>query len=130
MNNFVYDTAVLIAADRNDRRTWAEHKARLEMGYLPLVPAAVVAQASRSPKQAQLRRFLTGCAVVALRETDAHEAGKLLGLTNTADVVDASVVVVAARNKALILTADPKDLARLARASGGDIPVVPICRPQ
>jgi len=35
----VYDSAVLIAADRNDRRAWAEHKARLELGVIPLVPA-------------------------------------------------------------------------------------------
>ena len=55
MNNFVYDTAVLVAADRNERRSWAEHKARLELGFVPLVPAPVVAQVSRSPQQAQLR---------------------------------------------------------------------------
>ena len=64
MSAVVYDAAVLVAADRNERRTWAEHKARLEFGIIPLVPAPVVAQVSRSPQQAQLRRFLTGCAVV------------------------------------------------------------------
>ncbi len=42
MNNFVYDAAVLVAADRNVRRAWAEHKARLELGLIPLVPALVV----------------------------------------------------------------------------------------
>jgi hypothetical protein len=58
MRTFVYGAAVLVAADRNERRAWAEHKVRLEPGLVPLVPAPVVAQVSRSPQQAQLRRFL------------------------------------------------------------------------
>src|SRR5262249_59142765 len=91
----VYDAAILVAADRNERRAWAEHKARLEFGMVPLVPAPVVAQVSRSPQQAQLRRFLTGCLVVPLGEADAHEAGRLLGVTETADIVDRCVGTVA-----------------------------------
>ncbi len=118
MSTVVYDAAVLVAADRNERRTWAEHKARLELGVVPLVPAPVIAQVSRSPQQAQLRRFLTGCVVVPLGESEAHEAGRLLGMTRTADVVDAVVVTVALRRKAAILTSDPDDIERLVRASG------------
>ena len=72
MSTVVYDAAVLVAADRNERRAWAEHKARLELGVIPLVPALVVAQVSRSPQQAQLRRFLTGCVVVPLGEREAR----------------------------------------------------------
>ena len=125
MNGFVYDAAVLVAADRNERRTWAQHKARLEFGPLPLVPAPVVAQVSRSPQQAQLRRFLTGCMVIPLGETEAQEAGRLLGLTKTADVVDAVVVTTALRQKAGILTGDPDDIERLG-ASGREIAVVAI----
>jgi hypothetical protein len=126
MSTVLYDAAVLVAADRNERRAWAEHKARLELGVLPLVPAPVVAQVSRSPQQAQLRRFLTGCAVVPLGETGAHEAGRLLGLTKTSDVVDAFVVTTALRQKATILTSDPDDIKRLVRASGRETAVVAI----
>jgi predicted nucleic acid-binding protein len=126
MNAVVYDAAVLVAADRNERRAWAEHKARLEFGIIPLVPAPVVAQVSRSPQQAQLRRFLTGCVVVPLGETEAHEAGRLLGLTRTADVVDAVVVTTAFRQKAIILTSDPRDMERLVRASGREVAVVTV----
>ncbi len=126
MSNFVYDAAVLVAADRNERRTWAEHKARLEFGAIPLVPAPVVAQVSRSPQQAQLRRFLTGCMVVPFGENDAHAAGRLLAKTRTADVVDAVVVIVALRNKAVILTGDQEDLERLVRASGHEAVVVTV----
>jgi hypothetical protein len=126
MSTVVYDAAVLVAADRNERRAWAEHKARLEFGVVPLVPAPVVAQVSRSPKQAQLRRFLTGCAVVPLGETEAHDAGRLLGITKTADIVDAVVVTTALRRKAAILTSDQDDIERLVRASGRDVIVVAI----
>jgi predicted nucleic acid-binding protein len=126
MNAVVYDAAVLVAADRNERRTWAEHKSRLELGIVPLVPAPVIAQVSRSPQQAQLRRFLTGCVIVPLGESDAHEAGRLLGITRTADVVDAVVVTTALRRQAMILTSDPDDIERLARASGREVAVVAV----
>jgi predicted nucleic acid-binding protein len=126
MSTVVYDAAVLVAADRNERRAWAEHKARLELGVLPLVPAPVVAQVSRSAQQVQLRRFLTGCVVVPLGATEAHETGRLLGITKTSDVVDAVVVTTALRQKATILTGDPDDIERLVRASGRDVAVVAI----
>ena len=51
MSTVVYDAAVLVAADKNERRAWAEHKARLELGVVPLVPAPVVVQVSRPPHQ-------------------------------------------------------------------------------
>ncbi len=124
MSTVVYDAAVLVAADRNERRAWAEHKARLELGVVPLVPAPVVAQVSRSPQQAQLQRFLTGCAVLPLGETEAHEAGRLLGISKTSDVVDAVVVTTALRHRAMILTRDLDDIGRLVRASGREVAVV------
>ena len=124
MSGVVYDAAVLVAADRNDRRAWAEHKARLEFGVIPLVPAPVLAQVSRSPQQAQLRRFLAGCAVVPLGEREAHEAGRLLGKARTADVIDAVVVTTAVRQKAAILTGDAHDIKRLTVASGRNLVVL------
>jgi predicted nucleic acid-binding protein len=126
MSAVVYHAAVLVAAHGNERRAWAEHKARLELGIVPLVPAPVVAQVSRSPQQAPLRRFLTGCEVIALAETEAHEAGRLLGMAKTSDVVDAVVVTTALRRNATILTSDPKDIERLVRASGRQVAVVSI----
>jgi PIN domain-containing protein len=126
MSAFVYDAAVLVAADRNERQSWAEHKARLELGVVPLVPAPVVAQVSRSPQQAQLRRFLAGCSVVPLGENEAHQAGRLLAMAGTADVVDAVVVTVALRNQAVILTGDPVDMQRLVRASGREAVVITV----
>ena len=124
MSTLVYDAGVLVAADRNERRAWAEHKARLELGVVPLVPALVVAQVSRSPQQTQLWRFLAGCVVVPLGETEAHEAGRLLGITKTSDVVDAVVVTTALRQRAAILTSDLDDIERLVSASGREVAVV------
>ena len=126
MSAVVYAASVLVAADRNERRAWAEHKVRLELGVVPLVPAPVVAQVSRSRHQAHIRRFLTGCAVVPLGESEAREAGRLLGETRTADVVDAVVVTTALRQNVVILTGDPDGLKRLVRASGREVPVVAI----
>lgn len=98
----------------------------MEFGVVPLVPAPVVAQVSRSPQQAQLRRFLTGCVVVNLGEREAHEAGRQLAMTRTADVVDAVLVTVALRRKAIILTTDSDDIRRLVRASGCEVAVVEV----
>lgn len=118
MSAVVYDAGVLIAADRNERTTWADHKVRLEDGVVPVVPSVVVAQVSRSPKQVQLRRFLRGCDVAVLDEDGAHDAGLLLGRTRTSDICDAAVVALAATLNAEVLTGDRKDLRRLVTASG------------
>ena len=74
-----------------------------------------------SPKLA-----MPACAIVPIGETETHEAGRLLGITKTADVVDAVVVTTALRQKATILTRDPHDMERLVRASGREIAVVAI----
>jgi PIN domain-containing protein len=117
----VYDAGVLVGADRNERRVWAEHRVRLEGGTIPVVPSVVVAQVSRSARQVQLRRFLKGCDVAVLDETAAHAAGELLGRAGTDDVCDAAVVATAAGLAAEIVTGDRKDLRRLVAASGKTI---------
>jgi hypothetical protein len=122
----VYDAGVLVAADRNVRDVWADHKARLEAGDVPVVPAPVVAQVSRSPSQVQLRRLLRGCEVVSMTEDMAHAAGQLLGRARTADVVDAVVVQVAARLRADIVTGDRSDIARLVDAAGVSCKVIDV----
>jgi hypothetical protein len=119
----VYDAGVLVAADRNERRVWAEHRVRLEAGLIPVVPSVVIAQVRRSPRQVQLRRFLRGCDVAVLDEPVAHAVGELLGRAGTDDVCDAAVVTVAAALAAEVVTGDRKDLRRLVAASGQTIPL-------
>jgi predicted nucleic acid-binding protein len=119
MKSVIYDTGVLIGADRNERQIWAEHRVRLEAGIVPIVPAPVVGQASRSPKQVQMRRFLRGAEIVPLDEELAHRVGSLLGKSRTRDIVDASVVALAVEHSADILSDDEEDIRRLMAAARG-----------
>jgi predicted nucleic acid-binding protein len=126
MTPVVYDAGVLIAADRNTRAVWADHRVRLENGTVPVVPAPVIAQVSRSPAQVQLRRLLQGCEVVSLTEKRAHAAGYLLGQTASTDVVDAAVAQVAAERRADVITSDRADLRRLVEAAGSGSQIIDI----
>lgn len=110
----IYDAGVLVAADRSDRNVWADHRARLEQGAPPTTTAPVVSQVTRSDRQVQLRRFLRGCGVEGFTAADAHHVGALLAVAGTADVVDAHLVVTAARLGAGALTSDVDDIALLA----------------
>lgn len=114
----MYDAGVLVAADRSVREVWADHRARLEAGIVPVVPAPVIAQVSRSPSQVQLRRLLRGCAVASLTEELAHAAGHLLGRAGSRDVAGAVVVQVAAGLRADVVTGDRGDITRLIEAAG------------
>jgi hypothetical protein len=124
MKGAVYDAGVFVAAEKNDRAVWAEHAVRLAAGIVPSAPATVVAQVSRSPRQAQLRRFLRGCEVVAFDEGRAHRSGALLGKAGTSDIVDASVLELAIARDAQIVTRDRDDIERLVAASGKRILVI------
>lgn len=110
----LYDAGLLIAAERNDRDVWADHRARLELGIVPCTTGPVVAQVSRSPRQVQLRRLLRGCDIVAFTAEQAHEVGELLGRSGTSDVVDAHVVLTASKVGATVYTADQEDLEQLS----------------
>lgn len=110
----VYDSGPLVAADRNDREVWADHRARLEVGVVPVTTAPVVAQVSRSPRQAQLRRFLRGCDIVGFLPEEAHEVGGLLAQAGSSDIVDAHVVLTAGRSRSTVLTSDEEDLQQLS----------------
>jgi predicted nucleic acid-binding protein len=109
-----YDAGVLIAADRNDRVVWADHRARLEAGLVPATTAPVVAQASRTPRQVQLRRFLRGCDIMPFAAEQAHAVGRLLAKSATTDIVDAHLALTAAHTGAVLITSDPDDFRTLA----------------
>lgn len=123
MSEVVYDAGALIAADRNDRGFWADHKVRLERGVIPAVPGPVVAQVSRSPRQASLRRLLRGCDVVPLDEAVAHRVGAVLARASSSDIADGAVVDAASAN-AVIVTSDRPDIARLLEAIGSTATIV------
>jgi predicted nucleic acid-binding protein len=126
MTPAVYDAGVLVAADRNSRAVWADHRVRLEAGIVPVVPSPVIAQVSRSAQQVQLRRLLRGCEVTALTGEAAHAAGYLLGRAGTSEVVDAVVAHTAAQLHADVVTGDHADIARLLDAAKADVGIIDI----
>ena len=111
------DTGALIALERGDGRMIALLDRAVKRGATFRVPAGVVGQAWRDGRrQATLARFLrtTEVQIVALDEHLSRACGELCGSSNTADVIDASVVLVANEHHDLVLTSDPDDLRRLA----------------
>lgn len=124
VSGIVYDAGVLIAAERTDRTLWADHRVRLEQGTIPVTPAAVVAQVSRSSRQAQLRRLLRGCDVAELDENTAHRVGRILAQACTSDVVDGAVVAAAMVRFAAVLTSDRADIVHLLQSTGTDTPAI------
>ena len=121
-----YDAGVLVAADRSERRVWAEHRALLEAGVVPATTAPVVAQASRSPQQAQLRRFLHGCEILPFPAAAAHQVGALLEATGHDGVVDAHLILAASQLEAIVITSDPDDLRILSAALPRPVRVRPL----
>jgi predicted nucleic acid-binding protein len=128
MTPVVYDAGVLVAADRNVRAVWADHRIRLEAGIVPVVPAPVLAQVSRSPAQVQLRRLLRGCEIIPLTEQRAHAAGEIMGRAASRDVVDAVVAQTAADLRADVITGDRADIRRLLQAAGAPGHIIDIQR--
>lgn len=124
--SIVYDAGVLIAVDRGDRGVWSRHFRALANDVVPLTTAPVVAQVSRSGRQAQLRRFLQGCEIVDFDAAQAHAVGRLLAATGSSDVVDAHIVLVAGATGAPVLTSDPDDLGPLAAALDAPVSIVAV----
>ncbi|WP_416970330.1 twitching motility protein PilT [Streptomyces sp. 4F14] len=114
---YLYDAGALIAIDNGDRRMWARHSLALEDGRDIHVPSIVVSQAWRDSRRlVRLGKFLAGCQVVPVGLETAKAAGILCGKAGTADVVDATVVVMAAGLGAVVWTSDPDDIRALADA--------------
>lgn len=112
----VLDAGALIALDRGDKRMIALLQQACSKGRTFRVPAGVVGQAWRDGRlQVTLARFLRSeeVEVVPLDEELARSCGELCAATNTRDVVDASVVILARGRREPIVTSDPQDLRRL-----------------
>jgi PIN domain-containing protein len=110
------DAGALIALDRGDRRMIALLAEAIKRGLTFRVPAGVVGQAWREgSRQVSLARFLAAqeVHVVPLDEQLSRACGELCGQSGTADVIDASVVIVAREQRDAIVTGDADDLRRL-----------------
>ena len=112
----VLDAGALIAFERGDARMRSLIREALKAGVRLVVPAGVLGQVWRgAARQAPLRALMSGPTthVPALDRVLAEAAGVLCGRASTSDVIDASVVLVARRERALVVTSDVNDLRRL-----------------
>jgi predicted nucleic acid-binding protein len=110
------DTGALVALDRGDKRMIALLDRALAKGRTFRVPSGVVAQAWRNGRvQVTLARFLRTeeVEIIPLDEQLARSCGELCGATNTSDIIDASVVILARERRDAIVTSDANDLRRL-----------------
>lgn len=88
----------------------------LERGDVLAIPAGVVAQVWRdASRQVRLVRLLGSyvAEVVPLDDRTARAVGQLCGATDTADVVDVSLVLCARERGHAVVTADVRDLRRI-----------------
>ena len=119
------DTGALIALDRGDKRMIALLHQALAKGCAFRVPSGVLGQAWREARvQVTLARFLRSheVEIVPLDEQLARSCGELCGATNTSDIIDASVVILARGRQDPIVTSDPHDLRLLDPAA----PIIPV----
>lgn len=119
----VLDAGALMALDRNDREVWALLRAAADEHALVRVPAGVIGQVWRDgARQALLARALRTCEEVPLDGQQGRAAGRLCGVSETADVIDATVALVAAgfaeQQMATVLTSDASDLTHLLTTLG------------
>ena len=119
------DAGALIALDRGDKRLIALLQRALAQRLELRVPSGVVGQAWRDGRvQVTLARFLRieEVEIVPLDEQLARACGELCGATGTADIIDASVVILARERRDHIVTSDPRDLRRLDPTC----PIIPV----
>ena len=112
----VLDAGALIAFERADPRMRALLREAIRMGVRLVVPAGVVGQVCRGgARQVPLRALLKAetTSVPPLDRVLAEAAGALCGRAGTSDAIDASVVLVARRERAAVVTSDVEDLRRL-----------------
>lgn len=119
--NLVLDAGALIALERRDRKVAGliELARRADAGLVTSAP--VLGQVWRDGgRQVALARLMPLLDVRAAGIAEARAAGRLLGCSETSDVVDALLALVAVPGDQ-ILTSDPNDLRRLAESR--EIPV-------
>ena len=116
MPGVTLDAGALIAFERNDRRAIAVIASVRRDRETIVVPAGVLGHVWRDGRiQVALARLLVKPEVVIepLDDLRARAAGQLCGVTGTADVIDASVVLCARTYGHPVVTSDPGDLRRL-----------------
>lgn len=131
MTALILGAGALIALDRNDRTVLAVLRNAADDTSEVSVPAGAIAQAWRDgTRQALLARALKHCSEVPLDGPLARASGVLCGQAATADIVDASIAVLAdarsRREDVAIVTSDADDLAHLIEVLDAPVRIVGI----
>ena len=116
----VLDAGALIAFERGDARMRALFREGNKAEVRFVVPAGVIGQVIRdTARQVTLRAVLNSAdtTVAPLDRTLAEAAGVVCGRAGTSDVIDATLVLIARRERGVIVTSDVNDLARLDPAA-------------
>ncbi|MBA2694582.1 MAG: PIN domain-containing protein [Actinobacteria bacterium] len=115
----VLDAGALIDVEANPRgETFRSCVHAFADGYRPYLPAVVLGQVWRGhPRQHALGKVRRLCMLLPFTGQTAEDVGRLLARSQTADVVDAAVIVAAIEHNAAVLTSDPDDLTRLTDAA-------------
>ena len=108
----VLDAGALIAMERGDRDTAAVIEVARQERRAVVVPAGVVGQVWRGGGQVRVARLLNArdVQVEPLTDASARAAGVLCGQAGTADVIDASIVIITRRLGATVISSDRADL--------------------
>jgi hypothetical protein len=123
--SYIYDAGALIAIDRRSTDALRRHEHLVVRGDRVIVPAVAAAQAVRKPaRQARLMLALRGASIAPFTKDHHVAVGELLAAAGTSDIVDAFVVLLAARHEAGIYTSDIEDISHLVRTLGMDLPVL------
>ena len=124
--SLILDAGALIAYERLHQgvRAFLERAERTETPVL--TTTAVVAQVWRDPaRQVRLSRLLQGVDEAELTRKRSRSIGQLLREAGKADVVDGSLVDLAADGDE-VLTGDPADIAPMITAAGKTVIITPI----
>ena len=121
----IFDAGAFIALERGDRDMVERFDDARIARTPPISHGGVIGQIWRGggARQARLARVLTGVRIRPLDAALGRAAGELLARTKQRDVIDAALVLLA-QDGDRIITADPEDLAPLARAADLDVELV------
>jgi predicted nucleic acid-binding protein len=113
MTRLVLDAGAFIGFEKRNQTVMALLDAARESGTDLVTSAPVIAQVWRDGQtQAELARFLRSVDIKVPTTDSAKQAGELLRVTRTADVVDAILANLCEHTDVLI-TSDPEDLKLL-----------------
>jgi hypothetical protein len=122
------DAGALIHAEREPRgQVVSDCNTALTQNLQPLLPTVVYAQVWRGgAPQRGVTVVRKICRLLSFTPETAEAVGRLLKASGTSDVVDAAVVIAAIQHGAVVLTADPDNIGKLATAAGHRVPILAV----